>query len=145
MSGPIQPSVDQWSSGAVSAVPSQPQPAYQQQYQYQHPQYQQPQSYPPPAHDPIFQITTMTHTGLMVFWFNQRQVVRGTYAQCAAALRSAQTHNLVLGWWSFLSILLMNWIAISHNSSARKKLESDAQQAQAYAQWWHQYVGPSRA
>jgi hypothetical protein len=131
MSGPIQP--------ASGAAPSEQQPYGQQ---YAQPRYQQPQSYPPPAQVPTFQVTTMTHTGLLVFWFNQRRTVTGTYAQCDGALRSAQTHNVVLGWWSFLSILLMNWIAIAHNSSARKKLDHDAQQAQAYAQWWHQYIIP---
>jgi len=38
----------------------------------------------------------------------------------------------------------MNWIAISNNSTARKKIDADAQQAQAYAQWWYQYIGPGR-
>lgn len=104
-----------------------------------------PQAYPPPQQDPIFQVTAMRHTGALVFWFNQRYVITGTYAQCDAALRSAQTHNYVFGWWSFLSILIMNWIALLDNASARKKLDSDAQQAQAYAQWWHQYIGPGRA
>ena len=87
----------------------------------------------------------MRHTGALIFWFNQRYVITGTYAQCDAALRSAQTHNFVFGWWSFLSILIMNWVAIINNSSARKKLNADVQQAEAYAQWWQQYIGPSRA
>lgn len=112
---------------------------------YQQPYYDpQPQSYPPPAQVPVFEVTTMTHTGALVFWFNQRHTIRGTYAQCDAALRSAQTHNFALGWWSFVSILLMNWIAISYNSSARKKLDYDAARAQAYTQWWYQYIGPSQ-
>ncbi|WP_301123494.1 hypothetical protein [Mycolicibacterium fortuitum] len=99
-----------------------------------------PQQYPPPA-EPIFQVTAMTHIGALIFWFNQRRTVTGTFAQCDAALRSALTQNLLLGWWSFLSILLMNWIALGHNISARSKLKHDAEQAQAYAQWWHQYYG----
>jgi len=108
-------------------------------------QYALQQAYPPPQQVPIFQVTAMRHTGALVFWFNQRYVITGTYAQCDAALRSAQTHNYVFGWWSFLSILIMNWIALLDNASALKKLDSDAQQAQAYAQWWHQYIGPGRA
>ncbi|CDO21571.1 transmembrane protein [Mycolicibacterium mageritense DSM 44476 = CIP 104973] len=81
----------------------------------------------------------MTHIGALILWFNQRRVVTGTYAQCDAALRSAQTQNLLVGWWSFLSILIMNWVALVHNVNSRKKLNRDLQQAQAYAQWWHQY------
>jgi hypothetical protein len=108
---------------------------------------QQPQkhAYPPPQQVPIFQVSTMRHTGALALWFNQRSTITGTYAQCEAALRSAQTHNFVLGWWNFVSILIMNWIAILNNSSARKKLDADAQLAQACAQWWHQYIDPGRA
>jgi hypothetical protein len=116
----------------------------QQPRAYSQPWHNQPapqQSYPPPPAVSVFQVSTTTHTGALVFWFNQRRTVTGTYEQCEAALRSAQTHCLVLGWWSFLSILIMNWIALSSNSSARKKLAADAQQAQAYAHWWHTYIG----
>ncbi|TXI62435.1 hypothetical protein [Mycolicibacterium mageritense] len=97
------------------------------------------QQYPAPPVEPIFQVSTMTHIGALILWFNQRRVVTGTYAQCDAALRSAQTQNLLVGWWSFLSILIMNWVALVHNVNSRKKLNRDLQQAQAYAQWWHQY------
>lgn len=100
----------------------------------------QPHQAPPTA--PVFQVTTMTHTGALVMFVNQRQVVTGTHEQCRAALRRAQIHNLTLGWWSFLSIMIMNWVAIAHNWNARSKLEDQAKQAQAYAQWWWQYYGP---
>lgn len=100
----------------------------------QHPQ-------PPPA-APVFQVTTMTHTGALVMFVNQRQVITGTHEQCRAAIRRAQTHNLTLGWWSFLSVLIMNWVALAHNWSARSKLDEQAKQAQAYAQWWWQHYGP---
>lgn len=106
-----------------------------------------PQQYPPPPAEPIFQVTAMTHIGALIFWFNQRRTVTGTFAQCDAALRSAQTQNLLLGWWSVVSILVMNWIALAYNISARSKLKRDVQQAQAYAQWWYQYQrqpGPER-
>jgi len=98
-------------------------------------------AYPPPPEVQIFQVTTVSHIGALVFWFNQRHVVRGTYAQCDAALRSAQTQNLIVGWWSFLSILILNWIALLHNSAARRQLNRDVQQARDYAEWWHRYIG----
>ncbi len=97
-----------------------------------------PHTYPMPDQR-IFQVRITTHTGGLFFWFNQSRTVSGTYAVCATAVRNAQTHNLILGWWSLLSILFMNWIAIAENSSARKTLEHDYQ---AYAQWWQQYCAP---
>lgn len=105
--------------------------------------FQQPNghAYPPPPQVPMFRVTTMSHIGALVFWYNQRRVVRGTYEQCDAALRSAQTQNFIVGWWSLLSILLLNWIALLHNSAARRQLKRDVQQAEAYAQWWHRCIG----
>ncbi|TRW76977.1 hypothetical protein FK535_27375 [Mycolicibacterium sp. 018/SC-01/001] len=98
-------------------------------------------SYPPPPAVPLFEVTVMTHAGAVFFWFSQRRTVRGTYAQCEAAIRSAQNQNLLVGWWSVLSLLIFNWIALSHNSSERKRLHQQAQQAAEYAQWWYTYVG----
>lgn len=102
----------------------------------QHPQH----TYPAPA-ERIFQVRTTTHTGGLVFWFSQSRTVTGTHAECAAALSSAQTHNVIFGWWSLLSLLFMNWIAIGENYVARRTLNSEWQ---AYAQWWEQYCAPSR-
>ena len=103
------------------------------------------QPYPPPPQVPIFQVSVMTHTGLLILWFNQRKTVTGTYQQCDAAIKAAQTHCLLLGWWSFLSILFMNWISLVHNINARKQLNTQVQQAQAYAQWYAQYGHSYRA
>ncbi|MCV7357402.1 hypothetical protein [Mycolicibacterium fluoranthenivorans] len=101
-------------------------------------------SYPPPPEVPTFQVTTMSHVGALIFWFNQRRTVQGSYAQCDSALRSAQTQNLIFGWWSFFSILILNWVTLLHNSNARKRLNRDAQQAREYALWWHTYVGTNQ-
>ena len=131
MSGPMQQPVNQWRAAPTYSQPPQQANPYA--------------AYPPPPHVPVFQVTTMRHIGGLIFWFNQRHTVRGTYAQCDAALRSAQTQNLVVGWWSFLSLLILNWVALGHNWTARKKLNEDAQQAQAYAEWWHTYLGAGRA
>jgi hypothetical protein len=96
-------------------------------------------TYPQPA-ERIFQVRTTTHTGGLAFWFNQSRTVHGTHDECVAALRKAQTHNFIFGWWSLLSILFMNWIAIGENVVARRNLERDMQ---AYAQWWQQYCAPT--
>lgn len=97
-------------------------------------------SYPLPT-ERIFQVRVTTHTGGLVFWFNQSRTVHGTRSECVAALNKAQTHNFIFGWWSVLSILFMNWIAIGENVVARRNLERDMQ---AYAQWWQQYGAPMR-
>ncbi|MEX3654214.1 MULTISPECIES: hypothetical protein [Mycolicibacterium] len=98
-----------------------------------------PQQYPPPPAVPVFRVETTRHTGLLVLWLNQTRVVTGTAEQCEAALTSAQRHNLIVGWWSFLSILFMNWLSLLSNAAARAKLRKEVEQAQAYAQWWYQY------
>lgn len=96
-------------------------------------------TYPAPD-ERMFQVRTSNHTGGLVFWFNQSRTVYGTHAECAAALSRAQTHNVIFGWWSLLSLLFMNWIAIGENYVARRNLDRDWQ---AYAQWWQQYCAPS--
>lgn len=97
-------------------------------------------SYPPPPQVPTFQVEVTSHTGALIFWSHQRRVVIDTYDQCAKALRSAQAHNLIFGWWSFLSLVLINWVALLQNVQARRQLAKDVQNAHAYAQWWHRYV-----
>jgi hypothetical protein len=96
----------------------------------------QPSGPPPaPPAEPIFQVTITKHGGALVFWYNQRRTVTGSYAQCDDAISKAQVHNLLLGWWSFAS-LIWNPISLWRNTSARKALQQQAEQAQQYAQWW---------
>jgi PknH-like extracellular domain len=95
----------------------------------------QPAYPPPPPGEPTFQVRVTKHTGAIVFWFNQRMTVTGTYAQCDAALTAAQQHNMAAGWWSIGS-LLWNPISLSSNNSARQALRLQAQQAHDYAAWW---------
>lgn len=89
---------------------------------------------------PVFRVTVTKHTGALFLWFNQRQTITGSYAQCDAAITRAQQHNLIFGWWSFLSVLL-NPIALLSNSSARKSLQQQTYQAHQYAQWWASTYG----
>jgi len=62
------------------------------------------------------------HTGVVWFWYQRSYTVTGTFGQCEAALRDAQTHNLLAGWWGVISLLVMNWVALAENHSARKAL-----------------------
>lgn len=82
--------------------------------------------------EPIFQVRVMRHTGALMLWISQGSTVTGTYSQCDAAIRAAQLHCLLVGWWSPVSLLLVNWIALLANFSARKTLQRDAAQAQGH-------------
>jgi hypothetical protein len=87
-----------------------------------------------PTHpQPRFQVRILKHTGLLMMWHQQSYTVTGTYGQCEAAIREAQQHNLIVGWWSPLSALVMNWVALLANASARKTLRTNAANAHAYA------------
>ena len=65
-----------------------------------------------------FQITLIKHTGLLFAYQEQTYTVIGTLEHCERAYRDARDHCLAAGWWSVLSVLLMNWIALSSNKSA---------------------------
>lgn len=90
-----------------------------------------PQQYPAAA-PRYFQIRLTKHTGMLIMFSTRSYAITGTLEQCEAAYRDAQTHNLAAGWWSFLSILLMNWIAIFGNMGQIKQIRRLAAQPPAY-------------
>jgi hypothetical protein len=69
-----------------------------------------------------FMLTLRKHTGMIVLMRTQSYRFQGTLEQCEAAYRSAQTHNLLAGWWGMFSLLFMNWFAIFSNMSAIGKV-----------------------
>lgn len=87
-------------------------------------------SYPYPGHpqDPggQFYIKLTRHTGAFILFVHQRVAVTGSLQDCESAYRSAQTYNLLLGWWSPFSLLLMNWIALFSNMNAIRKVRAMA-------------------
>lgn len=85
--------------------------------------------------EPVFQVRLIKHTGAALLWFNQRYTVTGSLAQCQAAVREAQHHNLAAGWWSIGSLLLWNWIALSTNRSARQALVGQATEVYSHPYW----------
>jgi hypothetical protein len=74
----------------------------------------------------IFQVQISKHTGLVWAYCTQRYTITGTLTQCEAAIRAAQRHNLLAGWWSLTSLLICNWIALLENLAARKTLHHQA-------------------
>ncbi|HEY9303782.1 MAG TPA: hypothetical protein VIO95_05785 [Mycobacterium sp.] len=106
----------------------------------QHPGY----GYPPPPGYPVvpqyvsppqpsgygpLSISLVKHTGMLVLWQNRTYRVSGTLAECERAYRSAQIHNLTLGWWSLTSAVLVNWISLVSNALAIGKLRRIAKQS----------------
>ena len=65
-----------------------------------------------------FHLRLCEHTGAVVFWQHRSYTFTGTLEQCEAAYRTAQLHNLWAGWWSVVSLLVMNWVALISNWSA---------------------------
>jgi hypothetical protein len=79
-----------------------------------------------------FQIKLRRHTGLLFLFQFRTYVVTGTLEQCERAYRQAQTHNLLAGWWSVISVLLLNWIALLSNRSAIARVRRLAGRPQAF-------------
>ncbi len=62
------------------------------------------------------------HYGALMAWHHQTYTVTGTRTQCQQALRQAQVQNLLAGWWSPVSLLVMNWIALASNAIESARL-----------------------
>ena len=85
-----------------------------------------------PQQPRYFQVKLTEHTGALILFNIRTFTVTGTLEQCEAAYRRAQTHNLLAGWWSLLSVLLMNWIAIFGNMGQISAVRRLASQPPAY-------------
>ena len=85
-------------------------------------------SYPYAQHR--FYLRLTKHTGALIFWQQRSYTVTGTLQECEAAYRDAQIHNLAAGWWSLLSVVLMNWIALFSNVGAINKVRRLAREDQ---------------
>jgi hypothetical protein len=91
-----------------------------------------------------FSVRLAKHTGAVILWHHQRYTVTGTLEECEAAYRSAQLHNLLAGWWSLVSVVVMNWVALISNFSAIRQVRKAAAQPWAPQPWATQpaAVGP---
>jgi hypothetical protein len=73
-----------------------------------------------------YYLKLIKHTGALILWQQRSYTVSGTLEECQAAYRAAQTHNLVAGWWSLVSLFLMNWVAQISNLSAIRQVRAMA-------------------
>lgn len=69
------------------------------------------------------------HTGAVIMWRQSSFTCTGTLDQCEKAYRDAQKHNLLVGWWSLLSLLVLNWVTLLVNYSAIRQLRVLANRA----------------
>ncbi|ORB73070.1 DUF2510 domain-containing protein [Mycobacterium scrofulaceum] len=75
-----------------------------------------------------FQLSLTEHTGAVIFWQQRSYTFTGTLEQCERAYRTAQAHNLGAGWWSVVSLLVMNWVALISNWGAIRGVRKLAEQ-----------------
>lgn len=75
-----------------------------------------------------FSVRLTEHIGAVVMFSQRTYTFTGTLEQCERAYRSAQTHNLLAGWWSVLSLLAMNWAALISNWTAIRQVRKLAAQ-----------------
>lgn len=78
------------------------------------------------------QLKLIRHTGVLIFFQQRTYVVSGTLEQCEAEYKSAQTYNLLVGWWSLMSLLAINWIALISNFNAMRRVRKTAQESPAH-------------
>jgi hypothetical protein len=71
-----------------------------------------------------YAIRLTRHTGMIFLGQSRTAVTRGTYEECMAAYKSAQTHNFTLGWWGIISLFLTNPMAIFGNIKAKGELQA---------------------
>ncbi|MDM3977356.1 DUF2510 domain-containing protein [Mycobacterium marseillense] len=75
-----------------------------------------------------FSLPLVEHTGAIAFFQQRTYTVTGTLDQCERAYRRAQNHNLLAGWWSVLSLVVMNWAALLSNWGAIRQVRKLAEQ-----------------
>jgi hypothetical protein len=78
-----------------------------------------------------FSLPLTEHIGAVIMFAQRTYTFTGTLEQCERAYRSAQTHNLLAGWWSVLSLLAMNWAALISNWTAIRQVRRQAEQPTA--------------
>ena len=71
-----------------------------------------------------FAIRLTRHTGMIIVGQSRTAVTRGSLEDCLAAYKSAQLHNLTLGWWGIISLIIWNPMALINNTRAKAELKA---------------------
>lgn len=72
----------------------------------------------------VYGVLVRRHTGMILIGQTRTTPVRGSLEQCRAALKAAQRHNFLFGWWGIISLLVYNPMAIGGNVRAKSDLEA---------------------
>ena len=86
---------------------------------------------PPPAssgNTGLYRVRLTKVSSFIIMTQQKRTVYTGTLEQLEAAARSAQTHNLLLGWWGIPFGLIWTPMALARNAKAMRQVRELAAQ-----------------
>jgi hypothetical protein len=75
----------------------------------------------------IFEARFKRHTGMLLMSQTRTLTVRGTLDQVKTVYRSAQTHNLLAGWWGVISLFILNPVALIGNAHQMTRVKRAAE------------------
>jgi hypothetical protein len=75
----------------------------------------------------IFEARFKRHTGMLLMSRTTTLTVRGTLEQVRTVYTSAQTHNLLAGWWGVISLLILNPVALIGNAHQMTRVKRAAE------------------
>jgi hypothetical protein len=88
---------------------------------------------PPPPASPgnarLYRVRLTKVSSYIIMTQQRHTVYTGTLEQLEAAARSAQTHNLLLGWWGIPFGLIWTPMALSRNAKGMRQVRQLAAQS----------------
>jgi hypothetical protein len=82
--------------------------------------------------NPLFEARFKKHTGLLLISQTRTLTVRGTLEQVTSVYKSAQTHNLLAGWWGLISLFILNPVALIGNAHQMTRVKRAAEDLAAH-------------
>jgi hypothetical protein len=88
---------------------------------------------PPPPASPgnarLYRVRLTRVSSFIIMTQQKHTIYTGTLEQLEAAARSAQTHNLLLGWWGIPLGLIWTPMALSRNARGMRQVRQLAAQS----------------
>jgi hypothetical protein len=79
----------------------------------------------------VYEARFKKHTGMLLVSQTRTFTVRGTLDEVKAVYKSAQTHNLLAGWWGIISLFILNWVALIGNAHQMSRVKRAAEELAA--------------
>jgi len=76
----------------------------------------------------VYRVRLTTVSSYLIMTQQRHKIYTGTLEQLEAAARSAQTHNLLLGWWGIPFGLIWTPMALARNSKGMRQVRELAAQ-----------------